>query len=140
MKTITYYIKIVSLIFASQLLSCTNKSELRKSLETKCFWDMLDRRYTEFPNSTYKFYDNGIVDYFNYVFLNRNKTDTIELASDGDNIRPKKWNLEGDTILNMRGYRMKVLRYTSDSIFANFYNHNDLILFIKNCKQITIVK
>jgi hypothetical protein len=72
------------------------------------------------------------------MFRQGKRTDTIRLYIDDndDVIRPNIWNAEGDSILNVRGYKMKVLRYTKDSIFLNFSNHEDLIILIRNCNPI----
>ena|SRR5688572_4701741 len=133
----SYMIRLL-LVFVYLFVSCQSKKQLSQNLAGNCFWDILDKRYTNVPNTTYKFNNNGKAYYFHYMFREGKKTDTIRLYTDDndDNIRPNIWNAEDDSILNIRGYKMKIIRYTQDSIFLNFSNHDDLIILIRNCNPV----
>jgi hypothetical protein len=123
------------LVFVLLFEGCQSKKHLSQNLIGDCFWDIFDKRYTNAPNTAFKFNDRKAY-YFHYMFSERKKTDTIQLYDDNDDIRPNTWNAEGDSILNVRGYKMKVIRYTKDSVFLNFYNHDDLIILIRNCNPV----
>ena len=135
-------IKIFSTLFLTSILllsSCRNhnsKSSLKKVLSSHCYWDILDRRYSDVANTCYQFKENGVCLYFNYNFFARKRTDSVYLYDDDDDIRPNTWLIEGDSVFIARNTRCPVIKYTTDSIYVKWPQNPDTMILIKNCRTV----
>ncbi len=129
-------IRKIMLLFIVAFTGCIQKkSNLEKNL-TNCFWDMLNKKQTNAPNSGYKFKKNGECSRFYYVFKDGKRADTVVLFNDDHVIVPHIWYVEGDTILNIRSFDLRIIRYNDDSIYLQRAN-KDTIILIKNCKTVS---
>jgi hypothetical protein len=84
----------------------------------------------------FKFNPDNTCLYFDYVFHNRKKTDTVTLYGEGDNILPKTWSAQGDTLFIAQGMQYHVIRFTSDSIYTKWRDEPDTVIFTKNCNSV----
>jgi|JRYE01.1.fsa_nt_gb hypothetical protein len=129
---------IVTSVFFSlsglMLFSCKNKKGLRLEtvLQNKCAWDVIFLKQDSIPRYCLRFKSKGLCYYFKYVFNKRNKTDSVVHYNDGDNIMPNTWEVQGDSILFIRGQKVYVSRITQDSIYLNDKVRLSVIL-VKNC-------
>lgn len=118
------------------LAACNTNSanpSLKDILANSCYWDRLDRKYSPVANMCFKFNPDGSCLYFDYVFYNHKRTDTVTLYGEGDNILPKTWSTQGDTAFIGQGMYYPVIRFTLDSIYSKSPNEPDTVIFTKNC-------
>jgi hypothetical protein len=124
------------LSFAEHLSCYKDQIHLKKTLETSCFWDYLNKKESKSINSGYKFKNNEC-QYFEYNFINRKRTDSVSLFYEGDQILPKTWAVKGDTALDVQGFLMKILNYNDDTVTMKLYNSHDTVYLFRNCKTIS---
>ena len=67
------------------------------------------------------------------VFYDKNGNISGEFDDD-DNIVPKKWELVGDTLISLRGFKRKIVRFTNDTIVLQNRVTGDIQTLVKNCK------
>lgn len=112
--------------------SCV-QSGLKKNLNNNCGWDYYNKNHPEIPVTHVRFKRNGECYFFIYNFYNRKQTDSVRLFPEGDNISPKTWSIEGDSVMVIQGKRMKVINYNEDTIRLGYYTVDDSIFLYKNC-------
>ena len=130
---INLYRDLLLLSFTLGLTYCHKEPKLKDILVNNCYWDVLDKRYANIVNTCFKFNEGGDCQYFNYSFFNRQRTDSVYLYDDDDNIRSHTWELKDDSLF-IRGHKFKVLRYMTDSVYLKLNSSNDTVFLIKNCK------
>ena len=128
--------QIIPMILLAAYNNNSVKPSLKQTLANGCYWDRLDREYAPIANMCFKFNTGSSCLYFDYLFYNHKKTDTITLYYEGDNILPKTWSVQGDTLFIAQGMRYPVIRFTSDSIYSKWSGKNDTVIFTKNCNSV----
>jgi hypothetical protein len=129
------------------LLSCggAKRPSLQQVLVSDCFWDRTgDNQVIGGLNSCYRFFSDGRCYYYYYQFrferqgdsVVRFRKDSAYRYSDGDNIMPDTWKLQGDTLLYIEGVPHKALNVTFDSVLVVEQGTGDTLLLRKNCKTI----
>jgi len=129
-------LQLTSLLLFITCNVAPSKSSLKDVLANGCYWDRLDSKYSPVANMCFKFNSDGSCLYFDYVFYNRKKTDTITLYGEGDNILPKTWSTKGDTAFIGQGMYYPVIKFTEDSIYSKTPNESDTVIFTKNCNVV----
>lgn len=142
MQSINHLIKveclkilIVMMAMTSLLLfnGCNSDHKLKKILQSDCVWDVFYFPEDSISRYCFKFKQQGVCNYFRYVFTKRIKTDSVVLYNDDDNILPNTWKIENDSVAYIRGNKVKIIKYSKDSIFLEF-GLNESGLLIKNCR------
>src|SRR5580704_9168934 len=106
-----------SFFFCFSILGCSqiaNKRSLNAILTTSnnCYWDIFATINTVGSmqgNYCYEFERDGRC----YFFLYDKKRVRNEY-NDADNIVPRKWSIQDDSIIYIRGLRRKILNYSED--------------------------
>lgn len=118
-------------------LSCTNfttKKELQQTITVDCYWDIIDDGVINLINSCYKFNKDGSCSFYYYNFYNKVRTDSVFHFDDGDVVVPNFWRIKNDTVIDIRGIKFSLIKYSEDSVFLkNLINRGTLIL-AKNCR------
>ena len=130
---------LINLCLIILFVSCntsSNKPNLNSVLVNGCYWDILDKNSSPVANMCFQFNTDGTCQYFDYHFTKNKRTDTISLFYEDDNILPKTWSTQGDTIIIAQATHFPVLRYTADSIYTKFKTSQDTIILIKNCASV----
>ena len=118
-------------IFLTLLLifetSCNNslQSNLTKN---NCYWDELNgnKRIT----FIFKFFEDGTCICYRYFFEG-----DIGINPEGYVVLPNSWDLQGDN-LTIRGWKVKVLRYNSETLIIKDNLNSTIDTLVKNCKII----
>ena len=125
MQISVYYIFLTLLLIFET--SCNNslQSNLTKN---NCYWDELNgnKRIT----FSFKFFEDGTCICYRY-FLEGD----IGINPEGDMVLPNSWDLQGDN-LTIRGWKVKVLRYNSDTLIIKDNLNSTIDTLVKNCKII----
>lgn len=109
------------------IISCNKSSDLSKDLtgDNMRFWNIYDSA-KHYITGSYSFNKNGECIYYNYKKGKRAK------IFDGDVVYPHTWKLENDNILNIQGFKRKILKFASDTLFLQNINLGDSIFLIKS--------
>lgn len=122
--SICYLFLTLLLMFES---SCNNSLQ-RNLTKNDCYWDELNgnKRIT----FTFKFFENGTCFCYRYFFEG-----DVGINPEGDVILPNSWDLQDDN-LTIRGWKVKVLSYNSDTLIIKDTLNLTIDTLVRNCSVI----
>lgn len=131
--------RVLSILFFVWLaswgyLGCKIKSQLSEKLIDACIWDLYDLKQKPTPMRTYKFYRSDSLTVYTYMYTQIGIPDSlIKVGASSDYIREKIWNVVGDTVLNIEGFKMSIDKIGTDTIFLSSIDRTDSLILVRNC-------
>lgn len=113
--------------FLSVFQGCSQPERLiRQKLtgNSTLFWDIYDRE-RGYVKASYSFSENG--SWFYYLYKDGKRTRMPK----GDMVYPDTWTIEKDSVLNLGGFKQKILKFDHDTLILLSERRIDTTLLIK---------
>ena len=68
------------------------------------------------------------------IFYNKVRTDSVFHFDDGDVVVPNFWKIKNDTLIDIRGIKYSLIKYSEDSVFLKNLINRDTLILAKNCR------
>lgn len=123
--------KKIIIIFITVFFSCNKRSHYNHLIVEgdSTFWNYY-KNQSQIPSDCYLFKKNG--ECIRYFYT---KYDSLFRFSDEDVEYPNTWQILGDSIIEIRGFKRRILYITSDSMKLLNPKLNDTLIFKRKYRR-----